>query len=633
MKYGLFFFLFILSLSFPVESAPRVSRSVRPVHGLAMHGTPKYKKGFQHFEYVNPDAPKGGMLKMAAFSTFDTFNPYVIKGVPPAGIGMLFDTLMVEAADEPFSEYGLLAESIEMPKDRSWVAFNINPKARFHDGTPVTAEDAVFTFNLLREKGLPTYRYYYGSVDEVTATDEHRILFKFKEGDNHELPLILGQMPVFPKHYWEDKDFTATTLQPPVGSGPYKVSSFEVGRYIVYERDPDYWAKDLGVNKGINNFDKIRYDIYRDTTVAVEAFKSGAFDLRVENEAKKWISAYDIPAVEKGMLIKREFPHGLPSGMQGFVFNTRRPLFQDRRVREALTLPFDFEWSNKNLFHGLYRRTQSYFDNSELAAKGLPKAEELKLLDKYKEELPENVFKRPFSLPETNGSGDIRDNLAKSFALLEDAGWTVQNGILKDKDSRPFKFEILLNSSSAGAWERIALPYVRNLKRLGIEAKVRTVDPTQYKNRTDTFDYDMIVHIWGQSTSPGNEQRYFWGSTAADMQGSQNYAGIKSPAVDALIEKIIEATTRKQLLAATQALDRALLWEYYVVPHWYSAGNRLVYWDKFGIPEETPMKGVQLLSWWADPEKENRLQREKQREAEEEKSHQKTLFERLKEWF
>ncbi|MGN0904915.1 MAG: extracellular solute-binding protein [Alphaproteobacteria bacterium] len=629
------FLLLFLSI-FVMGAAPQAEakEKVVPVHGIAMHGAPKYKKGFRNFDYVNPKAPKGGVLRMAAFGSFDTFNPYVIKGTPAAGAGMLYDTLMVEAADEPFSEYGLLAETIEMPSDRSWVAFTLNPAAKFHDGTPVTAEDVVFSFNILKEKGLPMFRYYYGNVARVTAEEKGRVLFTFKEGDNHELPLILGQMPVFPKHYWEGKDFAATTLTPPVGSGPYKIADFETGRYVVLERDPGYWAKDLPVMRGTANFDRIRYDYYRDTTVAVEAFKTGAFDLRVENEAKKWASAYGtLPAFEKGLLKKAEFGHGLPSGMQGFVFNTRRPLFRDRRVRQALGLAFDFEWSNKNLFYGLYRRTQSYFDNSELAAKGLPKNEELKLLEQFRAELPEDVFKRPFALPATDGSGNIRANLSRAFTLLEEAGWTVQDGVLKDREGHPFVFEILLDSTSAGAWERVALPYARNLKRLGIEAKVRTVDPTQYKNRTDSFDYDMIVHIWGQSTSPGNEQRYFWGSGAADMPGSQNYAGIKNPAVDALIEKIIEAKDRNALVAAVRALDRVLLWEYYVVPHWFSPVNRLVYWNKFGMPDVRLMKGVQLMSWWVDPVREKTLRKEKQREREAEKAERRTLFERLKEWF
>lgn len=627
MKIFRLIFCFVL-LAFPAAAQYQAT----PAKGVAMHGNPRYGWNFKHFDYANPDAPKGGTLKMSAYGSFDTFNPYTIKGVSAAGTGLLFDTLMVESADEPFSEYGLIAETVEMPKDRSWVAFNINKKARFHDGTPVTAEDVVFSFDILRTKGLPMFRYYYGNVDKAVAEKPMRVLFVFKPGDNRELPLILGQMPVFSKKYWQDRDFSATTLEPPVGSGPYKVAGFETGRYVIYERDPDYWAKDLPPVRGFYNFDKIRYDYYRDATVAVEGFKSGAFDLRVENEAKKWVSAYEGFSEKNGM-IKKNFNHSLPSGMQGFVFNTRRAIFADRRVRQALGLAFDFEWSNKNLFYGLYKRTQSYFDNSDMAAKGLPKGEELKLLNKYRDRLPPEVFARPFSLEKTSGDGNIRPQLEKAFKLLEEAGWTVQDGVLKNEKGDPFRFEILIDSASSSAWERIALPYIRNLKRLGVEAVLRAVDTTQYKNRTDSYDYDMIVNIWGQSTSPGNEQRYFWGSAAADMNGSQNYAGIKNPVVDELIEEIIEAPDRKKLVAAVKALDRVLLWEHYVVPHWFVPSVRLVYWNKFGIPDDSVMKGVQLMTWWIDPQKERTLRLLRKKEQDKALADRKTVFQRLKEWF
>lgn len=627
MKIFRLIFCFVL-LAFPAAAQYQAT----PAKGVAMHGNPRYGWNFKHFDYANPDAPKGGTLKMSAYGSFDTFNPYTIKGVSAAGTGLLFDTLMVESADEPFSEYGLIAETVEMPKDRSWVAFNINKKARFHDGTPVTAEDVVFSFDILRTKGLPMFRYYYGNVDKAVAEKPMRVLFVFKPGDNRELPLILGQMPVFSKKYWQDRDFSATTLEPPVGSGPYKVAGFETGRYVIYERDPDYWAKDLPPVRGFYNFDKIRYDYYRDATVAVEGFKSGAFDLRVENEAKKWVSAYEGFSEKNGM-IKKNFNHSLPSGMQGFVFNTRRAIFADRRVRQALELAFDFEWSNKNLFYGLYKRTQSYFDNSDMAAKGLPKGEELKLLNKYRDRLPPEVFTRPFSLEKTSGDGNIRPQLEKAFKLLEEAGWTVRDGVLKNEKGDPFRFEILIDSASSSAWERIALPYIRNLKRLGVEAVLRAVDTTQYKNRTDSYDYDMIVNIWGQSTSPGNEQRYFWGSAAADMNGSQNYAGIKNPVVDELIEEIIEAPDRKKLVAAVKALDRVLLWEHYVVPHWFVPSVRLVYWNKFGIPDDSVMKGVQLMTWWIDPQKERTLRLLRKKEQDKALADRKTVFQRLKEWF
>lgn len=563
---------------------------------------------------------------MAASGTFDTFNPFVIKGTPAAGISLIYDTLTVESADEPFSEYGLVARTIEMPKDRSWVAFTLNPKAKFSDGTPVTAEDVVFSFNVLREQGLPMFRYYYGNVATAEAQDGGRVLFTFKEGDNRELPLILGQMPVLPAHFWKGKDFSATTLEIPVGSGPYRVKSFEQGRFVVYERNPDWWGADLAVSKGFYNFDEIRYDYYRDATVAVEALKAGAYDLRIENEAKKWLTAYTDLGEKQGFA-KKEFFHGLPSGMQGFVFNTRRPLFADVRVREAIALMFDFEWSNKNLFSGQYLRTKSYFDNSELATKGKPSKDELALLNPFKDSLPPEVFTTPFDLPKTNASGFLRPQMRRAFSLLEQAGWTVQNGVLKNAEGQPFAFEILLDTASAGAWERITLPYVKNLQKLGVKATVRAVDVTQYNNRLAHFDYDMIVSVWGQSTSPGNEQRYFWGTAAADSAGSRNYAGIKDAAVDALIEKIIEAPDRQKLIAATRALDRVLLWNWYVVPHWHVPANRLVFWDKFGYPTDRLTKGVQLTTWWADGAKEASLAAKRAKKQEK----RKTVFEQVRE--
>ena len=585
----------VLGLLFFIQTA---SASI-PTHGVAMHGNVKYEPNFTHFDYVNPDAPKGGVLKQSTFGGFDTFNPFSIKGTAAPGTGYLFDTLMVESLDEPFSQYGLLAQSIEMPDDRSWVAFNLHPEAKFHDGSSVLAEDVVFSFNILKKKGIPQYRYYFGDVEKVEATSPQRVLFTFKPGDNRELPLILGQMPVLSKKDWEGKDFTATTLVPPIGSGPYQIEDFEPNRYIVYKRNPNYWGKDLPVNKGQYNFDEIRFDVYRDTTVAVEAFKAGAFDIRVENEAKKWATAYeDMPALKNGKVIKKDFKHGLPSGMQGFVFNTRRPIFANKKVRQALATAFDFKWSNENLFYGAYKRTTSYFDNSELAAKGLPKEGELKLLKKYEALLDSDVFQKEIDFPDISGD-KLRPALMKALELLSEAGWTVQEGILKNEKQEPFEFEILLDTSGAAAWERIVLPYMRNLKKLGINASVRVMDVMQYKHRLDTFDYDMFVFVWGQSLSPGNEQRYFWGSSAADQPGSYNFAGIKDPAVDYLIEEVIQARSREELVDATRALDRVLLNGWYVVPHWYSPETHIIYWNKFGMPDTVPLKGMSLSSWWA----------------------------------
>ena len=574
-----------------------VSVFAEPTHAIAMHGYPKYPANFTHFDYVNPDAPKGGILREASFGSFDTFNPFVIKGNSAPGNGLIFETLMTSSSDEPFSEYGLIAEKVEMPQDRSWVAFQINPKAKFSDGTPVTADDVVFTFETLRDKGVPQYRYYYSGVDKVEATDKLRVLFTFKDKNNHELPLILGQMPVLSRKDWQGKDFEATTLQMPLGSGAYRLKEFELNRYIVYERDPNYWGADLPVNRGMNNFNEIRYDIYRDTAVAVEALKAGAYDVRVENEAKKWATAYDIPAVEEGELIKKEFTHGLPSGMQGFVMNTRRPIFADIKVREAMQYVLDFNWLNDKLFHGSYIRTKSFFDNSDLAATGLPKEDELALLKPFKEQLDERVFTQEIYVPELD-SKNPRPQLLKALDLLKQAGWEVKDGVLKNAQGQPFEFEILLDSSGASAWERIALPFVRNLKKIGITARIRVMDALQYKHKLDSFDFDMFVMVWGQSLSPGNEQLYFWGSEAANQNGSYNFAGIQSPVVDGLIEKIIGANTREDLLAATRALDRVLMWGFYVIPQWHTNKTRIVYWDKFGMPDVTPLHGPSVMTWW-----------------------------------
>jgi microcin C transport system substrate-binding protein len=567
-----------------------------PVHALAMHGAPKYPAGFRQFDYVRPDAPKGGEIRLADTGGWDSLNPYIIKGETPGGVALPFETLMVESADEPFSEYGLLAETVETPPDRSWVTFTLNPKARWHDGKPVTADDVVFSFETLKAKGHPRFRFYYAAVAKVEKLGERKVRFSFKPGDNRELPLILGQVPILPRHYWKGRDFAATTLTPPLGSGPYKVGAFEAGRAITYERVRDYWGADLGVRRGQNNFDRIRYETYRDTTVALEAFKAGAYDWRLESEAKKWATGYqDWGGLKDGRGRMETFAHNRPAGMQAFVFNLRRPLFQDVRVRQALGLAFDFEWTNKTLFYGQYKRTASIFANSEMAAQGQPGPRELEVLDPLRAQVPAEVFGPPYAPPVTEGDGNVRANLRAAMRLLEEAGWTVTNGKLV-KDGQPFTFEILLDQP---AWERISLPFTRTLERLGIQASVRVVDSAQYKNRLDAFDFDMVVHVWGQSQSPGNEQSEFWGSAAAAAPGSQNLAGIRNPAVDALVAQLIAAPDRETLVARCRALDRVLTWNYYVIPHWHLAVDRLAWWDKFGHPDRAPGDGVQILTWWA----------------------------------
>jgi microcin C transport system substrate-binding protein len=575
-----------------------------PKHGIAMHGEPKYGPDFRHFDYTNPDAPKGGTIRLAVQGTFDSFNPLIPKGNPGAGVA--FETLLVGSADEPFTEYGLIASSIEVPPDRSWVIFTLRPEARWHDGQPITVEDVIWSLKILKTKGQPFFRFYYGSVVSAEQVGPRRVKFTFAEKGNRELPLIVGQLPILPKHYWATRHFEATTLEPPLESGPYKVVAFEPGRYVLAERVKDYWGKDLPVNKGQNNFDNIRYDYYRDDTVIREALKSGDVDYRLENQAKAWALDYDVPPVRAGWLKKEEIRHFSPTGMQAFVYNTRRDIFKDRKVRDALAYAFDFEWTNRNLFFSQYVRTQSYFSNSELASTGPPQPAELAILERYRGRVPDEVFTQAYSAPSTDGSGWPRQNLRTAFGLLEQAGWVVRDMRLTNvRTGQPFEFEILLVNQ---AFERIVLPFVRNLTRLGIEARVRVVDQSQYINRLRSFDYDIIVAGWPSSESPGNEQRESWTSKAADSPAANNYAGIKDPVVDELVELVIAAPDRPGLVARTRALDRVLLFGYYVIPQWHVRVQRILYWDKFSRPAITPKTGTAIAYWWFDPVKDARLE-------------------------
>jgi microcin C transport system substrate-binding protein len=598
-----------LLLALCLATGAAASSDIYVGHGIAMHGDLKYPPGFTHFAYVNRKAPKGGEMRQAAIGTFDSFNPFIIRGNSAAGVGRIYDTLLTTSADEPFSEYGLLAEKVEMPLDRSSVTFTLRPNARWHDGKPVSVDDVIWSFNTLREKGLPFFRAYYASIESVEKSGERGVKFTFSAGENRELPLILGQFPIFPRHYWSGRDFDKTTLEPPLGSGPYKIDSFEAGRYVTYARVPDYWGKDLPVNSGRHNFDRVRIDYYRDSTVALEAFKAGEYDLRPEESAKNWATAYDFPAVRTRAVRKEEIPHDRPAGMQGFVFNARRPIFEDRRVRQALAHAFDFEWSNRTLFYGQYTRTRSYFDNSELAAQDLPSQAELAVLEPYRGRLPEEVFTKVYEPPATDGSGNIRDNLRTATKLLREAGWAVDAKTRKlthTETGRVMEFEILLNTP---LFERIALPFVKNLERLGITANVRTVDTAQYQRRTDSFDFDMVTNVWLQSLSPGNEQRDFWGSAYAKRPGSRNLIGIEDPVVDGLIEAVIAAPDRSSLVTRVRALDRVLQWGHWVIPQWHIPVDRIAYWNKFGRPEVTPAQGVQFDTWWIDAERTARLER------------------------
>lgn len=577
-----------------VGITPSIAQDLR--HGLALHGTLKYHVDFKNFDYVNPQAPKGGTLRLAALGSFDNLNPYILKGVPATGLGLVFETLMESALDEPFSQYGRLAESVEVAKDRSWVSYVLRPEARFHDGSPVTPEDVLFSFETLRDKGHPSYKSYYKDVQKAEKTGPHSVKFTFRTNKNTELPLIMGQLPVFSKQDWKNKDFAATTLTPIVGSGPYKIETVTAGRDITYKKVANWWGENLPVNKGQYNFDTIRYDYYRDSTVATEAFFAGRYDVRLENIAKNWATLYTTPAVQKGEIQRREIKNQLPSGMQGFVFNLRRPLFQDSRVREALGYAFDFEWTNKTVAYGSYQRTKSYFMNADLASSGLPSPQELALLEPFRGRVPDDVFTKAYEPPASDGSGNLRDNLAKAAALLKDAGWRLEKGQLVDAKGAPFTFEIL---ESSPLFERWVQPFLRNLERLGIKAQLRAVDTAQYQNRLNSFDFDMVIHVFGQSLSPGNEQRDMWSSAKADQLGSRNLIGIKNEAVDALVEKVVAAPDRESLVTATRALDRVLLWNHYVIPHWYSGVFRIAYWNKLGVPDVNPAYDIPYVTtWW-----------------------------------
>ncbi len=570
---------------------------IGPLHGMAMHGDAKYKTDFKHFDYVNPNAPKGGKMRRSTIGTFDNLNPYIIKGVPAVGLGMTFETLMVSTDDEAFSEYGLLAESIEMPEDRSWVVFNLRKQAHFHDGKPVTSADVVFTFNTLKKKGHPFYRAYYADVKEAIAETPHRVRFDFSVSGNRELPLIMGQMVVLPKHGFEERDFTKTTLNPVMGSGPYKVAEVEAGRRIVYARDPDWWGKDLPVNQGRYNFDEISFDYYRDTSVQLQALFAGEYDFRQERIAKAWATGYDADIVKSGKIVKIEQPHERPQGMQGFIFNTRQDIFKDKDVRKAIGMAFDFEWSNKQFAFGTYRRTKSYFSNSELASSGIPTGAELEILSKFKDQLPPELFTEAFTLPVTDGSGKgMRKYIRAGSKLLSNAGWAMGEDGIRHNYGRRLSFEIL---SQSPAFERWVGPFIQNLKKMGIEANFRVVDTAQYQSRMDNFSFDMTIGTFGQSLSPGNEQRDYWHSKKADVQGGSNLMGVKDPVVDALIDLVIHASDRDALVATTHALDRVLLWGYYLVPQWHNNHHRLAYWNKFGKPDVAPKYGMGAMdTWW-----------------------------------
>ena len=567
-----------------------------PSHCLSLYGECKYKPDFTHFDYVNPDAPKGGAVKLAETGTFDNLNPFILKGVKAPGIVGIFDTLMVQSQDEPQTMYGLVASSVELAADNSWAEFTMRKEARFHDGSPITPDDVVFTFNTMKEKGDPTYKIMFAPIVKAEKTAENKVKFTFNDTKNKELPILAAGMLIISKNYYSKVDFEKTTLESPLGSGPYKVESVEQGKNIVYKRVADYWGAKLPVNAGQYNFDTMRYDMYRDENVTLEALKSGDYDFRREYIARNWATAYNAPAVKDGRIVKREIPDGTPQGMQAFIFNTRLSKFADRRVREAIGLTLDYEWVNKTIFYGAYERNKSFFENTEFQETGLPQGKELELLKPYADMLPPALFNQPFANPVTDGSGNARENLLKADRLLSEAGWTVKDGKRVNAKGEQLSLEVMLRQPTM---ERVIAPMRKNLERLGISSSIRMVDDAQYQKRTDNYDFDM-VSIWINRSVffPGNEQVALWHSSQADVKGGNNLAGLKSKAVDAVLDALTKADDKESLVAAGRALDRILLWENVVIPNWHSGFFRVAYWDKFGMPKVTPKYGLGFQAWW-----------------------------------
>ena len=598
--------LFIsLALSFPV------SASLSESHGYAQFGTLKYPAMFTHFDWVNPDAPKGGTLKVMAFGTFDTLNPYTFKGTSPVstpnflqyGVNELNETLMAgtgqyaPSGDEPTSSYGLIAQSVEYNEDRSWVVFNLRPEARFHDGKPITAYDVAFSYNLLLKEGHPQYRTNLQEVQRVDILGPKRIRFVFKRANNPLLILRLGELPVLPQHYWAKRDFKATTFEPPLGSGPYRITKVTPGRQLVFEHVKNWWGANLPVNRGKYNFDRVEVEFYRDSDVAFEAFKAREFDIYIEHQAKNWANGYNFPAVRRGDVVKAEIAHQIPTQTQGLFMNSRRATFEQTRVREALGLMFDFEWTNRTLFNGAYKRASSFYPNSEFSASGIPQGHEWLMLSPWRNQLPPELFSQAFALPQTDGRGIPRETMRQALGLLAESGWKLSGQRLLNSEGKPLRFEILLVNPNL---ERILQPYVENLASIGVDARLRTVDRAQYKQRLDQFDFDMILMTLDQTLSPGLEQWQYFHSSQANVKGSKNYAGVSSPLVDQLLERLLAAQNRDEQLSAGRALDRVLLWQHYIIPNWYLNYHRLAYRNRFAFVT-TPPYTLGLSAWWLKP--------------------------------
>lgn len=573
-----------------------VFAAAQPKHCLTFYGECKYKPGFTHFDYVNPDAPIGGAVKLAENGTFDSLNFFIVNGVKAPAIGGLFESLMVQSQDEPQSMYGLLAESVTLAPDHSFAEFTLRKEARWHDGTKITPDDVVFSFDTLKAKADPVYKIMYTAIKNCEKTGERTVKFTFSDTKSRELPQLAAQMPVMSKAYYTTHDFEKTTLEPPVGSGPYKVENVDPGRSIIYIRDPNYWGWKLPVNRGQYNFERIRYDMYRDENVALEALKAGEYDFRQEYIARNWAKAYDAPAVKDGRIVKRVIEHQIPQGMQAFIYNTRKAKFADRRVREAIDLTLDYEWQNKTIFYGAYVRNKSFFENTDFQAKGVPQGKELALLKPFEKDLPPALFTEAYKNPTTDGSGNAREPLLKAQKLLEDAGWIIKDGKRVDAKGEQLSIEFMLRQPTM---ERVIGPMRKNLERLGIASSIRMVDDSQYQKRTDSHDFD-IVSIWINRGVfyPVNEQMSYWHSSQADIRGTNNLAGAKNKVVDALLTALTSAKDEESMKAAGRALDRVLLWEHYVIPHWHSNGFRVAYWDKFGLPKVQAKYNLAFQTWW-----------------------------------
>lgn len=569
---------------------------------IALYGQSKYNNNFQAFNYVNPNAPQGGKMVLPAYGTFDNFNPYIFKGVAASFVPALtMETLGFSPVDDPFTVYPLLAEKFDLPTDKSYVGFILNSKARFADGSPVTADDVVFSFNAIMEKGSPVYKMYYADVDRVEKINDREVRFYFKEGtENKELPMILAQFHIFSAKDWENREFDKPTLQVPLGSGPYVVEDFQVNKYVSFKKNPNYWGKNLPTRRGFYNFEQIRYDYYQDTTVTLQALFAGNIDVREEYIAKIWMTGYDNELIKSGKIKKETIEHNNPAILQNFAFNIRRAKFQDRRVRKAIDLAFNYEWANEKLFYGQYKRLYSYFTNTGMEATGLPTGRELEILQTYKDQLPDDVFTEPYQITVNEEINNPRENLKKAVSLLKEAGYDFVDGKMTNlATGEPLEIEVLSNSANGATFTKVMLPFIENLRKIGIKAVFRNLEVNIFKNRLDNFDFDMAIVSYRVSQLPGNEQREYWGSEAADMNGSNNVIGIKNPVVDALIKGLVAAQQKEDYVAYVKALDRVLLHENYMIFQWYSPVERVAYWDKFGQPQTDIKTGFEPFTWWA----------------------------------